>query len=129
MGMNVKASIKIPVNPRLPARFDDTPNEERPVSHHRWWFVPYVVRYPNGLFVVCCLDGGAWDRSTVHGGFDTLAEAEQAARRLAENYQPYREMSVKEAVLHLWHQGEMVMCRDKDGNHTFRAVTVDDITL
>jgi hypothetical protein len=32
----------IPIDPKLPARFDDTPNEERPTSHQRWWNRPYI---------------------------------------------------------------------------------------
>lgn len=36
-------SLRVPFNPKLPARFDCTPNEERPVSHRRWWNRPYIV--------------------------------------------------------------------------------------
>ena len=35
---------KIPANPKLPADFYGTPNEERPPSHMLWWERPYIVR-------------------------------------------------------------------------------------
>ena len=31
------------INPLLPHGFDSTPNDGRPVSHQKWWHVPYVV--------------------------------------------------------------------------------------
>ena len=94
----------LPVNPRLPPKFDDTPNDARPRSHDFWWDRPFIrswsiddfprphlidfpetlaeVRtawlhaWPSGLrFDVRCLDGGAWDRSSVWGIFGTLDEA------------------------------------------------------
>lgn len=33
----------IPVNPRLPRDFDNTPNENRPDSH--WWYRPFITTY------------------------------------------------------------------------------------
>ena len=30
------------IDPELPADFDNTPNEERPPSHMRWWEVPFI---------------------------------------------------------------------------------------
>jgi hypothetical protein len=93
---------KVPINPRLPARFDETPNESRPRSHMRWWNRPYIVttsweqmcwptateedrtrwfrRWPSGTrYDVRCLDGGAWDRSTCWGMYATLEEALEVA--------------------------------------------------
>lgn len=89
----------LPVNPRLPPRFDDTPNDQRPPSHGFWWFRPYIVTdtmrpgaptgsreewlsaWPSGIrYDVRCLDGGAWDRSTWWGSFSTLEDAIQRAR-------------------------------------------------
>lgn len=32
------------VNPKLPRRFDVTPNEERPASQRKWWGRPFLVR-------------------------------------------------------------------------------------
>lgn len=31
------------IDPELPVRFDDTPNEERPPGHMKWWGIPYIV--------------------------------------------------------------------------------------
>lgn len=38
-------TTRYPVDPKLPARFDCTPNDERPRSHERWWHRPYVETY------------------------------------------------------------------------------------
>jgi hypothetical protein len=32
-----------PVDPKLPAHFDETPNDERPLSHLVWWEQPFIV--------------------------------------------------------------------------------------
>lgn len=32
----------IPINPKLPRDFDNTPNNRRPRSHLRWWNRPYI---------------------------------------------------------------------------------------
>jgi len=73
----------VPINPCLPKYFDDTKNEERPESHRVWWNIPFIVLYESDekTFVerwggnlrwdVRCLDGGAWDRSTVWGSYGT----------------------------------------------------------
>lgn len=33
----------VPVDPKLPANFDDTPNDERPDNHQVWWYRPFIV--------------------------------------------------------------------------------------
>lgn len=33
----------VPINPKLPPRFDDTSNEWRPPSHRKFWNVPFIV--------------------------------------------------------------------------------------
>jgi hypothetical protein len=33
----------VPINPKLPPNFDDTPNDERPDSHRKFWHVPFIV--------------------------------------------------------------------------------------
>lgn len=98
------SKLKIPVDPKLPKDFDNTPNEDRPKSHKRWWNRPYIVTctflpwpslteteievgrkkwyasWPSGTrYDVRCLDGGAWDRSTWWGSFATLEEAIRCA--------------------------------------------------
>lgn len=30
------------IDPVLPKRFDDTPNESRPASHRAWWHLPFI---------------------------------------------------------------------------------------
>jgi len=35
----------VPVNPKLPPRFDDTPNQDRPPSHMLWWNRPYIQTF------------------------------------------------------------------------------------
>jgi hypothetical protein len=76
----------VPINPKLPADFDDTPNDARPPSHWMWWRVPYVVFDPAGAQTVTagasapaidvrCLDGGGWDRSTWLGTFASIDDA------------------------------------------------------
>ena len=32
----------VPVNPKLPRRFDNTPNDARPASHDKFWGRPYI---------------------------------------------------------------------------------------
>lgn len=75
------------VDPDLPASFDSTANEERPASHRKFWLQPYVV--PRGgehpSWVLRCLDGGAWDRSTNWGTFPTIeAAVAEAKLRVAQ---------------------------------------------
>ncbi len=100
--------MKIPINPKLPAGFESTPNDERPKSHQRWWHRPFIVTFtweqmhrgakvsdeqmatwrtdwfaswPSGTrYDVRCLDGGAWDRSTCWGMFPTEEAAVAFAR-------------------------------------------------
>ena len=70
----------IKVNPNLPKDFDTTPNEKRSKEEiDEWWQVPFIENRGDG-YVVRCLDGGAWDRATLKGVFDTLEEAVQVAK-------------------------------------------------
>jgi hypothetical protein len=72
------------LDPELPPDFDDTDNKLRPHEQAIWWGVPFIrteqkvgggVRYD-----LRCLDGGAWDRSTWWGSFDTPQLAAAAAK-------------------------------------------------
>lgn len=91
----------IPVDPKLPPRFDDTPNDQRPKSHDSWWASPFIrterfsgdktheaewlSAWPTGVrYDVRCLDGGAWDRTTWLGSFPTLSEAIDFANSMVE---------------------------------------------
>jgi len=78
---------KIAINPDLPPDFFSTPNEERSQKEIvTWWRIPFIlsdecssaeIRYN-----VRRLDGGARDRPTNYGFFDTLDEAIEVAERL-----------------------------------------------
>lgn len=99
------------INPSLPKRFNDTPNDRRPDSQNVWWLRPFIVTtttndllgepkaeespqsrdqqkswpadWPSGTrFDVRRLDGGAWDRSTTHGCFNDLEAALAKANSL-----------------------------------------------
>lgn len=91
-----KSTLELPINPRLPRNFSNTPNEARPASHMRWWDRPYIetftvdemcgddearrqkwlASWPSGTrYDVRCLDGGCHDRPTCWGMFATLDEA------------------------------------------------------
>lgn len=75
------------INPKLPPRFGNTSNECRPASHQKFWNLPYIETFKcdspeaveGKVFQVRCLDGGAWDRPTMWGGFYTLKEAIECA--------------------------------------------------
>jgi hypothetical protein len=76
---------RIPLDPKLPKRFNATPNEARTKTQlDAWWDRPYGVTMTDGRIEVRCLNGGAHDRSTHLGVADdydaacTLAEAKQA---------------------------------------------------
>ena len=46
-----------------------------------WWDHPYGITCPDGKITVRCLNGGAWDRSTVLGVADNYEEACELAER------------------------------------------------
>ncbi|WP_440986243.1 hypothetical protein ACQHIH_21320 (plasmid) [Xanthomonas sontii] len=71
--------LPLPIDPELPERFDDTPNDARSKEElDQWWDQPYLVTHRDGSYTARCLNGQAWDRSTVlaHG-----ATVEQATER------------------------------------------------
>lgn len=75
----------VPVDPVLPKMFHCTPNDERPASHQKFWFVPFITTesmpsFPDGIrYTVQCLNGGAWDRPTFLGIFSNLEDAVKCA--------------------------------------------------
>ena len=85
----------VPIAPKLPANFSDTPNGLRPQKHLAWWLVPFIEldrgermgpdwlkHWPSGTrYDVRCLDGGAWDRPTCWGMFASLQEALECAKK------------------------------------------------
>lgn len=73
---------EIPLDPVLPAHFDDTPNEERSKKElDEWWDKPFIQTREDGSFEARALNGGAWDRTTYLGVAGTLAEARALARK------------------------------------------------
>ena len=76
------------INPKLPSHFDNTANAARPQSHQKFNNLPFIQTMPyaspeavEGKFYhVRCLDGGAWDRATLWGGFFTLAAAVECCK-------------------------------------------------
>lgn len=59
----------------------DMPNEDRdPAELMAWWRRPYIETRDE-IYVVLCLDGGAWDRSTMIGHSSDLAEAVEIAKK------------------------------------------------
>ena len=71
----------LPLDPELPAGFDDRANEDRSKEElDRWWDSPFALTRNDGTFEVRCLDGGAWDRSVWYGHAATLDEARALAR-------------------------------------------------
>jgi len=78
------------INPKLPKNFECTDNRKRPVAQlSKWWERPYIEveiedheQWPEGVhYTVSCLDGGAWDRPTFWGRFESLHEALQCVER------------------------------------------------
>lgn len=58
----------------------DMPNEDRdPAEIMAWWRRPYIETRGQ-TYIVLCLDGGAWDRSTMIGHSTDLAEAVKIAK-------------------------------------------------
>lgn len=72
----------VPFNPIQRKGFDCCPHGLRPmIEWEEWHMVPYIVPSHNG-FHVRCLTGGAWDRSSILGQFDTLEEAVKNANQI-----------------------------------------------
>lgn len=71
----------IPLDPKLPANFDITPNDKRSKNQlDTWWDHPYCITH-DGAFLVYCLNGGAWDRPTLFGKANTYDEACELAEK------------------------------------------------
>jgi hypothetical protein len=82
---------RIPLDPKLPVGFDDTPNDERSKEElDHWWDHPYGVTLDDGRIEVRCLNGGAWDRSTHLGIASTYDEACALAEMQQADYLRFR---------------------------------------
>ena len=102
----VVAPSELPLDPDLPSRFDDTPNEDRSARElDTWWDRPFAITRPDGRLEVRCLDGGAWDRSTHYGIADDIAAA---ARLAAEKLATWRRFRGEPHVLGLEDRTQVV---------------------
>lgn len=76
------------VDPLLPDNFDNQAHGYRSkLEVEHWWGVPFIRTFSfegNSVFHVRVLDGGAWDRTTGHGAFNSLDEALSLAKRLKQ---------------------------------------------
>ncbi len=80
------ATAGIPVDPQLPADWDCTPHDDRPACHRKIWGRPYITSpevNASKFYELRVLDGGAWDRSSWKGSFDSLSAAKAAAKRVS----------------------------------------------
>ena len=86
------APNELPLDPDLPAHFDDTRNEDRSTKElDTWWDRPFAITRPDGRLEVRCLDGGAWDRSTNYGIAPDMAAAVRLAAEKLATWRKYRE--------------------------------------
>ena len=63
------------IDPVLPENFWTEPLENRTPEHMKHWDAMPFILNNDGFYQIHCLDGGAWDRPSLIGGFDTLAKA------------------------------------------------------
>lgn len=64
------------INPVLPENFWTEPLDNRTEEHMQHWKgLPFIITDDNNFYKVYCLDGGAWDRPSLKGGFDSQAKA------------------------------------------------------
>jgi hypothetical protein len=83
--------MRISVNPNLPKHFYSTDNAKRSKTQLiRWWNNPFILGYEVEEYSVWCLDGGAWDRPTLHGCHELLEAAVNHARTIKEELNEYR---------------------------------------
>lgn len=87
--------FKLPLDPKLPAAFDDTPNEDRDEKElDQWWLKPFALTLKDGKFEVRCCDGGAWDRSTWYGIADDFPAAVKLAQEKLARWCAYRDTPI-----------------------------------
>lgn len=78
---------QIAINPAHPPRDGVGEQFRNEFDMNFWWERPYVCQYePDGKYIVECLNGGAWDRPTLIGFKDTLAEAVEVAKAYRDRH-------------------------------------------
>lgn len=83
---NQKTVRGIIVNPTLRDGFDNTDNEQRDsLEWDDWYCLTYVVGEGDN-WQIRCLDGGAWDRSTLRGFSGTMNGAIDQVLELIEKH-------------------------------------------
>lgn len=93
--MTITVRIPLPVDPDLPAAFDETPHEDRSQAElEQWWDQPFLVTNGDGTFTARCLNGGAWDRSTFLGAGATIEEATAIGLAKQQEYLALRQRPV-----------------------------------
>jgi hypothetical protein len=66
------------IDPKTPEEFYNMAIEDMPSEViEAWWEVPYIQKRGD-YFAVLCLDGGAWDRPTLKGIYESVEEAEKS---------------------------------------------------
>ena len=83
---NQKTVRGVIVNPNLRDGFDSTDNASRPALETEDWFgLPYIA-YNGSVWHIRCLNGGAWDRSTLIGFDETMDGAiDQVLAMIGDN--------------------------------------------
>jgi hypothetical protein len=63
--------FKILINPKLPSHFYDAEYGDRSESElEKWLGLYYATGNDDKGYTLWCLDGGCWDRPSMHGFFD-----------------------------------------------------------
>ena len=66
------------IDPKIPECFYELAISDMPQSViDEWWEKPYIQKRGDA-FAVLCLDGGAWDRPTLKGIYNTKEDAEKS---------------------------------------------------
>ena len=82
--------FKILINPKLPSHFYDAELGDRSESEiEKWQGLYYATGNDDKGYTLWCLDGGCWDRPTMHGVYDdfTGVIGYCVSQRLAANKQ------------------------------------------
>jgi len=76
---NKKGKIMMKIDPVVPEEFYEMDVQDMPEKVIEEWFnKPYIQSRGEGCFAVLCLDGGAWDRPTVKGFYNSIEEAQNS---------------------------------------------------
>jgi hypothetical protein len=81
--------FKILINPKLPSHFYDAELGDRSESElEKWLGLYYATGNDDKGYTLWCLDGGCWDRPSMHGVFDDFTGViGRVSQNLAANKQ------------------------------------------